>query len=146
MGADQVSRLVFGWGVPLGIGLLIGWIVDPVSDELWGVYDAAFPVATVTATPQGLPDGRYAVLMSGTKHRACDLDGVFAYDRIDTPKPIRTRLAAQRLDGAVNATFPLGEFRTGAPWLITPPPTGRLEIWMRHRCGERFVMTQATVK
>jgi hypothetical protein len=146
MGDHQVTRAVFGWGLPLGIGLLIGWLLDPLSEEVWSIYDSMFPVVTVQATPTQLHDGRYAVMMSGTKHRSCDLEGVFAYDVVQLQRPTKTRLTAQRIDGAMNVTIPKGSFTSSTPWVIVPPPVGKLEIWMRHRCSDRYVMTQAEVK
>jgi hypothetical protein len=140
-------REALSWTWPLLFGIWLGWLVDPLGlgDELWGLYDSAFPVVTAKATTQRFPDGRFAVLMSGVKHRPCELEAVFAYDRLDTPRPIRTRLHAQRLDGAINSSHPVGAFRAGVPWIITPPPTGALEIWIKHRCGERSVLTKAEV-
>lgn len=117
---------------------------DPLSDYVLGVYDRAYPVVTMRATTMRLEDGRFGITMSGTKHRDCELQSVWAYDV--SPIGSRVRLAAARMDGAELATHPPGKFSSGVPWIITPPPAGTLEIWLSHLCGTRKVLTQLTVE
>lgn len=130
------------WIAPLAVGFAIASVAaDPITDVLYDAYDHVFPVMSAQWQATRMNDGRYAIQFSGRKNRDCRLVTVWAYDV--SPDGIRTRLAAARDGGPVNRHLEVGPFATTAPWLITPPPLGKLEVSFEHRCGSRAVITPA---
>ena len=123
----------------LGIGLaaLFSNQIDELAADAYYVFS---PVIEAKWSAVKVEDGRYAVSFQGVKHKGdCHLVSIWAYDV--SPDGVMTRLTATRVDGAINQHYAAGPFATRLPWILTPPPLGKLAIKMEHRCGQRVVLT-----
>jgi len=132
---------------PVITGLVIGWLLDPgdVQDRFYKLYDAHFPVATLVASRTVLVDGTSEILISGIKHRKCTLDTIVAYDT-GLIGSERIRLNVSRKDGTHSIERDVGPFTGTIPYRVVPPTIGTLNLYARHFCGDRHVMTPITIK
>jgi hypothetical protein len=133
---------------PMIVGFSLGWLLDPgiVREKLYQFHDHINPVAEIRAIPVKM-DGDDFVLftLEGVKHRDCLLDTLIAYD-VGLVGGQRLRLHAARIDGTHSVQRGIGPFKGDVPWSVKPPAVGKLELYARHLCGDRHVMTPITIK
>jgi hypothetical protein len=132
---------------PAVVGLLLGWLLDPgiIREKLYDFHDWLNPVAEIYATSVPSPDRSLRFLMYGTKFRDCELESVLAYDVNAIPVE-RIRLTVTRVDGAHSTQHDIGPFKGTVPWTIAPPALGKLELYSRHMCDDRHVITPIIIK
>lgn len=127
--------------VAILIGALLGAMFGrPIDEFASSVRYSMFPVIEAKWTVEPMHEGFFAVRFSGYKYRDdCELVAIWVYDV--SPDGVKTRLTVSRPNGTLNRRLGAGPFSSRYPWVITPPPVGRLEISFEHRCDGHSVST-----
>ncbi len=130
--------------VAILVGAVVALMVAPVAglvqDRALQAYDDTFPVATVKAVRVPAPEGEVRLTMTTTKHRACELVRVFAYDQAADGTHVRAKI--EKLEDGPLETIPAGNTVRSTVWRVYPVTGKSIVVFAEHNCGDRVVRTR----